>query len=141
MAWSGQRYIRNGISLTGIGIVTLTAFLFLTVFLADLFGLHTNPYMGLFFFVIVPGLFILGLIMVPVGMWRERRRLRRGQPAHVGWPRLDLNDPIQRRAVFIFAVLTFVNVVIVSLAAYRGIEVMDATRLCGQVCHAVMQPE
>jgi hypothetical protein len=141
MAWSGQRYIRNGISLTGIGVVTLTAFLFLTVFLADLFGLHTNPYIGIFFFVIVPGLFILGLIMVPLGMWRERRRLRRGQPAHVGWPRLDLNDPVQRRAVMIFAVLTFVNVVIVSLAAYRGIEFMDSTQFCGQVCHEVMEPE
>ena len=33
------------------------------------------------------------------------------------------------------------NIVIVSLAAYRGIEFMDSPAFCGQVCHAVMQPE
>jgi len=29
----------------------------------------------------------------------------------------------------------------VSLAAYTGIEYMDSTKFCGQVCHTVMQPE
>jgi hypothetical protein len=34
-----------------------------------------------------------------------------------------------------------VNVIIVSLAAYRGIEYMDSVPFCGQVCHQVMKPE
>ena len=33
------------------------------------------------------------------------------------------------------------NVIVVSLAAYRGIEYMDSVGFCGQVCHRVMQPE
>jgi hypothetical protein len=57
------------------------------------------------------------------------------------WPRFDLNDPTQRTAAFIVAVLTMANVVIVSLAAYRGIEYMDSVQFCGQVCHGVMKPE
>ena len=51
----------------------------------------------------------------------------------MGWPRLDLNDPIQRRTVFIVLMLTLANVVIVSLAAYRGIEFMDSPAFCGQL--------
>jgi hypothetical protein len=31
--------------------------------------------------------------------------------------------------------------VIVSLAAYRGVEYMDSVQFCGQVCHTVMKPE
>jgi NapC/NirT cytochrome c family protein len=140
MAWSGPRLIRNGVSLAGLIIVTVTALLFLIVFFADLFGMHANPYGGIIFFLIIPGLFILGLLMVPLGMWRERRRISHGLPPR-GWPRLDLNDRHQRRVVFVVTVLTLVNIVIVSLAAYRGIEFMDSTQFCGQVCHTVMEPE
>jgi hypothetical protein len=49
--------------------------------------------------------------------------------------------PAQRRtAVGIFA-LTIANIIIVSLAAYRGVEYMDSVQFCGQVCHQVMKPE
>ena len=37
--------------------------------------------------------------------------------------------------------MTLANVVIVSLAAYRGVEFMDSVGFCGQVCHSVMKPE
>jgi NapC/NirT cytochrome c family protein len=136
------RLVRNTTSIAGMMLVTISAALFLVVFLADLFGLHTNPYIGIVFFLIIPGLFIIGLLLIPLGAWLEHRRRRRGHaPAQPQWPRLDMNDPIQRRGVFIFAVLTFANVVIVSLAAYRGIEYMDSVQFCGQTCHTVMKPE
>jgi hypothetical protein len=34
-----------------------------------------------------------------------------------------------------------VNLTIVAMAAYAGIEVMDSTAFCGTVCHEVMQPQ
>jgi nitrate/TMAO reductase-like tetraheme cytochrome c subunit len=37
--------------------------------------------------------------------------------------------------------LTAVNVLIVGLAATKGIEFMDSPQFCGQVCHTVMEPE
>ncbi len=57
------------------------------------------------------------------------------------WPRIDLNDPTQRHTAVIIFALTMANVVIVSLAAYRGVEYMDSPQFCGQVCHTVMKPE
>src|SRR4029450_5495926 len=115
----------------GIFLAALSAVLFLVVFLADLFGLHTNPYMGIVFFVILPAVFLIGLVLIPVGAWRGRRgRLQGRAPSHVHWLILDLNDPTQRRRAVIFLALTLVNVVIVSLASYRGIEYMDSVAFC-----------
>jgi hypothetical protein len=113
----------------GAVLTTVSAVLFLAVFLADLFGLHTNPYLGVVFFLILPAIFVLGLVLFAVGHW----------PA--SWPRIDLNDPTHRNTAIIVLVLTLGNVVIVSMAAYRGVEYMDSVAFCGQVCHTVMQPE
>ena len=130
------RLIRSPISVAGMVLTTISAVVFLIVFLADLFGLHTNPYIGIVFFLVLPAIFLFGLLLIPFGAWLERRRLAAGKPpSEVRWPRIDLNDPAQRRvAVMIFA-LTMANIVIVSLAAYRGVEYMDSVQFCGQVCH------
>jgi hypothetical protein len=141
MAVAGQRLIRNTVSMGGIVVATLSAVLFLIVFFLEVLGLHTNPYLGIVFFLILPGFFIGGLLLIPLGLVLARRRQAAGRPIHMGWPRLDLNEPAHRRAVLIVMVLTLVNVVIVSLAAYRGIEFMDSPTFCGQVCHEVMEPE
>jgi hypothetical protein len=136
------RLIRSPISVTGMVLTTVSAVLFLVVFFADLLGLHTNPYIGIVFFLILPAIFLLGLGLIPLGAWHERRRRVAGKPpAEVEWPRIDFGDPVQRqRAVLIFA-LTMANIVIVSLAAYRGVEYMDSVQFCGQVCHTAMKPE
>jgi hypothetical protein len=131
---------RHPLSIAGAWLVTLAAFLFLFVFLIDAFGLRHNPYLGLVFFLIVPVLFVIGLLLIPLGIALERRRVAAGRPVR-RWPRLDLNDPIQRRTVGIIAALTLVNVLIVALAAHRGLAYIDSPQFCGQVCHTVMQPE
>ena len=136
------RVIRSPLSIAGMVLTTISAVLFLVVFLADLFGLHTNPYLGIVFFLILPGIFLFGLLLIPLGAWIERRRRAAGkQPSELHWPRIDLNDPVQRRAAVVVFALTMANIVIVSLAAYRGVEYMDSVQFCGQVCHTVMKPE
>ena len=141
MSERSPRLIRNGISLAGITVTTVSAVLFLAVFIADLFGLHANPYLGIVFFLVLPGLFIAGLLLIPAGMLWKKRRIAKGLPVRREWPRVDLNDPVQRRTMLAVLVLSLVNVVIVSLAAYRGTHFMDSPEFCGQVCHEVMEPE
>lgn len=136
------RLIRSPVSVAGMVLTTISAVIFLVVFLADLFGLHTNPYLGILFFLILPAVFLVGLALIPIGAWIERRRLARGlAPSAMEWPRLDLNSVRHRRIAVSLFVLTMANIVIVSLAAYRGVEYMDSKAFCGQVCHGVMQPE
>src|SRR5215471_19725353 len=131
---------RHPLSIIGAWLVTLSGFTFLFVFLIDLFGLHSNPYFGLVFFLFLPMIFALGLVMIPVGIMLEHRRRRQGlEPRRL--PRIDLNDPVQQRTIVLVLALTIANVLIVSLSAYRGVEYMDSPKFCGQVCHTVMEPE
>lgn len=136
------QYARNLVSYAGAILTTVSSTLFLVVFFLELLGFHTNPYTGIVAFLILPGFFIAGLAVIPLGMWYERRRQLTGQGVGKGvWPRIDLNDPTTRAAAFFVAVMTFVNIIIVSLAGYRGLDYMDSTEFCGQVCHQVMDPE
>ncbi len=130
---------RNPISLAGVFCSVAGALLFLIFFGLDLFGLHANPYMGLVFFLILPGVFVFGLLLIPIGLWRDRRRRRAGE--QLFWPDINLNNPHYRNMAFVAASLTFINVLIVSLAAYSGVHYMDSNEFCGQVCHSVMAPE
>jgi hypothetical protein len=124
----------------GAILATVGALAFLAFFLLDLFRGHGNPYLGILFFLVLPGIFLFGLLLMPAGGLLARRRRLAGRPP-AEWPRVDLNQPRHRAVVFGVLVLTLVNAVIVSLAAYRGIEFMDSVTFCGQVCHEVMQPE
>jgi hypothetical protein len=54
---------------------------------------------------------------------------------------VDLNQEKVRKAILVFLVLTVVNLSIVSVAMYKGVEFMDSTTFCGEACHSVMAPE
>ena len=57
---------------------------------ADLLGMFTNPYAGLVIYIAVPALFVLGLLLIPLGIWLHRRALRRDPSTPVDWPVIDL---------------------------------------------------
>jgi hypothetical protein len=138
------RVLRNPISIFGAIITTVSALLFLTFFLIELIGWtdHSNPYLGIIFFIVLPSIFILGLLLIPFGAWLERRRRMRGLPPSLRrWPRVDFNHARARAILMAVLVLTPVNVLIASLATYKGVEAMDSVAFCGQVCHEVMQPQ
>jgi hypothetical protein len=69
---------KHPLSLLGMALTTISAVLFLFVYLADAFGLHTNPYMGIVFFLIMPAFFVLGLVLIPIGVFSSAGGLDKG---------------------------------------------------------------
>lgn len=137
-------FSRNLLSLTGAVITTVSAVLILVLFGLGLMGFEGSPYLGILAFLVLPALFVLGLALMPLGVWRERRRMRRAAEegrAPPGFPIIDFNQPRTRRLLLAGVLLTMANVVILSLGTYKGVEVMDSTAFCGRTCHTVMQPE
>jgi hypothetical protein len=132
--------VSNPLSLLGMAITSAMAILFIVLTLLHLAGFLTNPYIGLLVFVAVPTLFLLGLLLIPVGGRLSARR-RRLHPDAEAWPVIDLRQPRQRTVLVAVIALTLVNIVIVSLAAYGGVHYMESTEFCGQVCHTTMEPE
>src|SRR3954463_10825583 len=64
----------NWISLAGVVIVTTATIFWLFLLPTTLRGGTTNPYIGILSFLVLPGPFFAGLIMIPLGMWLKRKR-------------------------------------------------------------------
>ncbi len=139
-----RNYASNPLTITGVIIATVSGILILLFLIAALsVGFH-NPYLGIVAFVILPFALLLALILIPLGMWRRRRRLIRSGASDeelAAFPRLDFNDPAARRVVAIVLALTVVNGLLFSMSTYFATEHMDTVDFCGETCHTVMQPE
>ncbi len=135
-------YGNNPISLIGGALTTASALVLIGFWVVDFIG-HggsANPYLGIIFDLILPGLFVLGLILIPVGMLLKRRQLKALGQLPSTYPEIDLRDPVFRHGIDFVVVATFINFVIVGTATYRGVAYMDQPSFCGQTCH-VMAPE
>jgi nitrate/TMAO reductase-like tetraheme cytochrome c subunit len=131
----------NPISLAGGAITTAAGVTMIAYWLVELFGrANDNPYLGIIFFLLLPALFIAGLALIPVGMWVRRKKLQKAGMIPLEFPKVDFNDKIFRRGVDIVLAATIVNLLVVSVASYRGAAYMDSPQFCGQSCH-VMHPE
>ena len=98
---------RNLVSLVGAAITTAMAALFISLFVLQLLGYLTNPYIGLLIYVAVPAVFVIGLLLIPLGMWLTTRRHRRsGHAQPPEWPVIDLRQPYQRSVLVAVLALT-----------------------------------
>lgn len=132
---------RHPVSIVGALIATASGVAFIVLVIAALAGMFHNPYAGLVVFVAIPAVFVLGLLLIPAGMWLQVRKLKRHPGAVSEWPVVDFRRPSVRRTTLLIAALTAVNVVIVLLAGYGTLHSMESPAFCGQVCHTPMQPQ
>ncbi len=131
----------NPLSLAGGAVTTASGITMIGYWLVELIGHpNDNPYLGIIFFLILPALFILGLLLIPVGMYVRRKQLLKAGQIPAEFPKIDLNDRMFRHGIDIVLVATIVNLLVVSVASYRGAAYMDSPQFCGQSCH-VMHPE
>ena len=72
-------------------------------------GGSSNPYLGILFDVFLPGLFVLGLILIPIGIWLRHNRLKALGELPSIYPRIGLRDPVFRRGIEIVVTATFIN--------------------------------
>ena len=93
---------------------------------------NDNPYLGIIFFLILPALFIGGLVLIPIGVFIRRRKLQKAGEVPAEFPKVDFNDRMFRHGLDIVLVATIVNLLVVSIASYRGAAYMDSPQFCGQ---------
>ena len=132
----------NRITLAGTILTTASALTMLGFWALEVLQLrHIHPYAGMILFLFLPAVFVLGLLLIPLGIFLRRRRLRAAGQLPPEYPTIDLNVRLLQRGVALVAGATVLNVAILSTAAYKGVEYMDSTQFCGVTCHTVMQPE
>ena len=133
---------RNLISHLGLLVMTGSAVLILFAMLSQLTVRQPSPYVGIFTYLIFPGIFGVGLLLVLYGMrWEARRRRRTQALQSLPYPQLDLNDPRQRKLFGYVLVGGSVLGTILTWAIYNGYLYTESVAFCGTVCHTVMKPE
>lgn len=133
--------LRNGMSLTGAIIAGFTLANMLSMLLAVMLGMRPNPYFGIFAYLLFPAIALIGLILIPIGMLRERRR-RRGSvlPTAIA-ASLDLSQRSVRRTLLGMTCFSLFFVTITAGASYHAYHFTESSSFCGLTCHEPMKPE
>ncbi|MBW7863398.1 MAG: NapC/NirT family cytochrome c [Candidatus Hydrogenedentes bacterium] len=130
---------RNWITLLGGIFAGIGAFLIVSFIVLGALGIADSPYIGIMAFMVLPGVFVGGLLLVPVGvLWDKWWGVEKSEAL---FPVLDFNNPHTRRVGILVVVITAVNLLIVGTVSYQGVHFMDSVTFCGTVCHTVMEPE
>jgi len=131
----------NWISLLGTTLTTVAGNIILIVALVDVVSGGANQYAATLAFLLMPPVFILGLLLIALGAWRGRRRRAPADDVLNRAMATILADRSGRRRLIFVVLATLANITLISVAAFQGIHYMDSPRFCGQLCHTVMNPE
>jgi nitrate/TMAO reductase-like tetraheme cytochrome c subunit len=132
----------NWTSLLGAGLTTAAALTLLWFWFLEITSPRpVHPYAGMLLFLILPGFFVLGLVLIPLGIAIKRRRLAREGGIPAEYPSIRLDVPAVRNLILLAGGATVLNVAILGTATHKGVEYMDSNQFCGLTCHTVMQPE
>ncbi|MGB9472196.1 MAG: NapC/NirT family cytochrome c [Candidatus Acidiferrum sp.] len=133
---------QNWLSLTGVVLTTSSAITLIAFWIYDfMLPGPPHPYVGILLFLLLPGIFVLGLVLIPAGIFLRWRKLREAGELPTIYPAIDLKTSMVRSSFLFVACATVLNVLIFGFASYRGVSYMDSTTFCGQTCHTVMAPE
>ena len=133
---------QNTLSRVGVVLTTSSAITLIGFWMYD-FVLPgpPHPYVGILLFLILPGVFVLGLLLIPIGIVLRRRQLRLAGELPTVYPAIDLKTPMVRNSLLFIGFATFLNVMIFGFASYKSVAYMDSKEFCGLSCHTVMAPE
>ena len=137
-----SRLLHNWLSCLGLGFVLLGVAG--TVFFAafDHYATGSNPYWGIFAWVLFPAIMLFGGLLMALGWSRERKRRRSGGETSIGaLPVLDLNRTGDRRGFLIALGLLALFVPLSAVGSYHAYEISESVSFCGATCHTSMSPE
>ncbi len=131
----------NFLTLIGVAIALTSLGVIVFMLLLEATSENANPYMGIFAFVLMPLIFLIGVALIPVGIVREHRRERLGKPHGLHLPRIDFNNPHHRAGVVAFSFGAIIFLGFIGFSSYKAYESTESDNFCGTTCHSVMEPE
>jgi len=129
---------QSKISILGAAVTTSAILGDIILVVGEILFFETNPYIGIVSNVVFPAIAVMGLVMIPIGVfWKAKTRGARSlkDSAKV----LKIAD-IKRVFQVVF-LLTMVNLVIFAAVGYRGYHFMESEDFCGTLCHQPMHAE
>ena len=136
------RSFYNYISYLGT-IIAFIAWITLIFFIAQIYVFRIeNVYFDLYTFIVTPAFLVLGHVLIPLGMYLKRKKLKKGiQVSDEKLFVLNLRDSRTRNAIMIFSVVTVFFVISTVVGSYKAFHYTESIEFCGKLCHKVMMPE
>ncbi len=131
----------NRISFYGTLLAGFSLALIAFLYIVTKFFYEGGAYVGLIIFIIIPAFLVVGLFMIPIGMWLKIKRERKHQKEDTRWKIIDLTDRRTRNAMIVFVVGTFIFLIATSIGSYQAFHYTESNKFCGTLCHKVMSPE
>jgi len=133
---------QNWISLIGATIALVTFFMIVFLSVVSILFESNNSYLGIVIYMALPAVMILGLLLIPLGMYLKIKKEKKlSEEEKKGWPILNLNEVRQRNAFVIFFVGTSIFLLASAVGSYEAFHFTESVEFCGQICHEVMKPE
>ena len=125
-------YFYNPITYVGVYLAALIFVSECFLFAIDLCAHGRNLYLGLLTYIFLPPFLIIGLLLIPIGAFWEKRRIASGKPASEFQQfRIDLSIPQHRNTLFVFVVGTVVLVMMTFAGLYKGFQYTESVEFCG----------
>ncbi len=146
-----EKYLNfvRGVSATWYGklgvILTTSSFATLVLLeLARLAGIVTNTYVGLVTYLLFPTLFVIGLVLIPLG-WFKLKRLTGKSTRELLLGRFEAAATGEgffgSRLFRTIVIFSLINIIFLGGISSQMLSFMDEPVFCGTACHSVMNPE
>ena len=131
----------NPVSLIGLVIAVFNAGFIVFLSIVEALSKRVHPYADLVIWLILPALVLFGVVLIIVGVRRERRKEREGAKAEQRFLTVDFNDPKHRRTVAVLLTGFLLLSLLYAFAGYKTYEFTESKTFCGMMCHQVMGPQ
>ena len=139
-----QLLFMNWVGKLGVILASTAFFSFFILEGLTLIGVFRNTYTGIVTYFIIPLIFIVGLILLPIG-WQMQKKTTGTTLHNVFTDKLGEgnigSENFWERVIPIVLVLTIVNVLFIVAAGSSAMHYMDDSEFCGTACHTIMGPE
>ena len=131
----------NLISLIGLVIAVFNIGFIVFLSVVDALSSRVHPYADLVIWLVLPMLVLLGVILIIIGIKRERRKERAGAQVERRFLTIDFNDPRHRKTAVVLLTGFLLLSMLYAFAGYKAYEFTESETFCGMMCHQVMGPE
>lgn len=125
----------NPLSLAGAVIFLFNIGLMIFLAIVAMLATHPKPYADIIIFAVLPVIIFVGLVLIVVGVVRERRRLRTGGVIERRFPIIDFNNPRHRTLILVFGAGFVLLSLLYAFAGYTTYEYTESDTFCGVLCH------
>ena len=136
---------RHWVILVGSIIALVALVMILLLIVLHVMGFDGGAYLGIITYMLLPMVFGLGLVLIPVGVWLRRRQEAAAAAHHESVPKalpvIDLNNERTRGLLIVSVLVGMISTVLIAGATVKGVKEMETVAFCGTVCHTVMEPE